>query len=99
MPQNSILYPVVHAKSNRLLHKCAKNYRITNDSHKDPKIDPLIQFRVGLQITTNTIFQMQFVGPLITPLQTSPYNFTLNKYQTLITPKNVVFASILITPL
>jgi hypothetical protein len=30
----------------------AKNYRITNDldAHKDPKRDPLIQFRVGLQL-------------------------------------------------
>jgi hypothetical protein len=53
----------VHAKSNRLLHKCAKNYRITNnlDAHKNPEIDPLIQFRVDLPYN--------FI--LITPLQKS----------------------------
>ena len=57
MSQNSLLYPAIDAQSDRLMHKCAQNYRIINDSHKDPKIDPLIQFRVGQR------------GLLITPLQ------------------------------
>jgi hypothetical protein len=57
MPQNSIMYHVVHAKSDRPLHECAKNYRITNDldTHKDPKT-PLFNFGWVKDAKTNMKF-------------------------------------------